>query len=237
MSNICIIGVQRAAQVELKHARFVQQLKEPIENVVKNRLIRSKLHQLFTLEFDKRALCAYDDKRFLLSDGISSLSYGHYKIEQHITVIEPTVPKEEVITARKAALRHNPPQNPMQEIEAEDENAGVDPVRFTLETRVHQALVRPSQTAARPLQKHPLLVDHIMQYIRGQVNEHPEHEKITTAEMNEICDQARRIVFLKEIAEIKLKKRISNQIENLILDQQEDTEADPENVDYIDLTD
>ncbi len=32
------------------------------------------------MEVDKRALCAFDDKRFLLADGIHSLAYGHKDI-------------------------------------------------------------------------------------------------------------------------------------------------------------
>ncbi len=92
--------------MQLTHARFIQQLKEPIENAVKNRRIQSKLHKLYTVEIDKRALCAYDDKRFLCSDGISSLSYGHYKIQQ--TVAEQTGVEPEVNTAHEAALRHRP---------------------------------------------------------------------------------------------------------------------------------
>ena len=233
------IGIQHAAQAELTHARFVQQLKEPIENAVKNRSFRSKLHEIFTVEVDKRALCAYDDKRFLLSDGISSLSYGHNKIDTRLVVIEPKVPKEEVLSAQEAAPRHKPPpQNTIQQLENDEENAGADPVRFSLETHVHHALVIPSHATPRPLQKHRLLVDHIMNYIRGQSLERPEHEQITREEMDVIFDQSRRILFLKEIGEKKLMKRISNQIENLILDQQADREADPDDVDrdYIDLT-
>lgn len=42
--------------------------------------IRSKNMELATLEQEKTTLCAYDNKRWLQPDGISSLAYGHYLI-------------------------------------------------------------------------------------------------------------------------------------------------------------
>ena len=44
--------------------------------------IRSFQHNLATIRFNKKALCAYDDKRWLADDGVSSLAYGHYKLKQ-----------------------------------------------------------------------------------------------------------------------------------------------------------
>ncbi len=44
---------------------------------------------------EKRGLCAFDNKRFLLDDGISSLAYGHHSITNKVTVDEvenPTAP-------------------------------------------------------------------------------------------------------------------------------------------------
>ena len=42
--------------------------------------IRSKKHQLSSYEITKVGLCCYDNKRHILDDGVTSLSYGHYKI-------------------------------------------------------------------------------------------------------------------------------------------------------------
>lgn len=47
---------------------------------VKFNLIRSQNHQIKSLQIKKVGLCAYDDKRYILEDGISSLPYGHFKI-------------------------------------------------------------------------------------------------------------------------------------------------------------
>ena len=38
------------------------------------------LRVIQSLEIQKVGLCCYDNKRFLLEDGIESLSYGHHKI-------------------------------------------------------------------------------------------------------------------------------------------------------------
>ena len=40
------------------------------------------------METRKRCLCAYDDKRVLLEDGISTLAFGHYSIDA-IQIEEP----------------------------------------------------------------------------------------------------------------------------------------------------
>ena len=77
-------GIQRAAQKKLKHADYLAQLHRPTENLTINRRIGSKLHQLYTWESKKRGLCAYDDKRFLLEDGVQSLAFGHRDITARV---------------------------------------------------------------------------------------------------------------------------------------------------------
>ena len=44
--------------------------------------IRSDKHQLGSYEINKISLSCFDDKRYLLNDGISSYAYGHYKINK-----------------------------------------------------------------------------------------------------------------------------------------------------------
>ena len=65
-------GIQIAASKLLRHQDYLAQLNTPLENYLKNRRIGSKLHKLYSIEVNKRGLCAYDDKRFLLEDGIFS---------------------------------------------------------------------------------------------------------------------------------------------------------------------
>ena len=44
--------------------------------------IRSDKHILHSVRQNKATLSAYDDKRYILNDGISTLPHGHYKIIQ-----------------------------------------------------------------------------------------------------------------------------------------------------------
>ena len=39
--------------------------------------IKSKKHELVTYESHKRSLPDFDDKHYILSDGINTLPYGH----------------------------------------------------------------------------------------------------------------------------------------------------------------
>lgn len=43
---------------------------------------RSKNHEIFTLSQNKISLSCYDDKRYILNDGVTSFAYGHYKINK-----------------------------------------------------------------------------------------------------------------------------------------------------------
>ena len=77
-------GIQRCAQKKLKHSDYLDQLLRPAENVLVNRRIGSKLHQLYTWESKKRGLCSFDDKRFLLEDGVHSYAFGHHAITARV---------------------------------------------------------------------------------------------------------------------------------------------------------
>ena len=43
----------------------------------KMRRIKSKNHNLITYESNKRSTFCFDDKRYILNDGINTLPYGH----------------------------------------------------------------------------------------------------------------------------------------------------------------
>jgi hypothetical protein len=70
-------GIQRAACKNIRHADFLRQLHEPTENMLINRRIGSKLHRVYTYEFSKRGLCAFDDKRYICENGIDTIAHGH----------------------------------------------------------------------------------------------------------------------------------------------------------------
>ena len=44
--------------------------------------IKSKLHKVHTEKVNKIVLSAFDNKRFLFDDGITSYAFGHYKTKQ-----------------------------------------------------------------------------------------------------------------------------------------------------------
>jgi hypothetical protein len=46
----------------------------------KQNIFKTNKHDIYTVELNKKALSAYDNKRFILSNGINALSWGHCKI-------------------------------------------------------------------------------------------------------------------------------------------------------------
>ncbi len=65
-------GIATATSKKLRHQDYLDQLHLPTETLLTNRRIGYKLHQLHSIEMQKRGLCAFDDKRFLLDDGMLS---------------------------------------------------------------------------------------------------------------------------------------------------------------------
>jgi hypothetical protein len=75
---------KQALKNKIKHSDyerclFGNDLKDK-QQVIQFNLIRSQKHQLYTYSLNKVGLSCYDDKRYLLEDGISSYSYGHKNI-------------------------------------------------------------------------------------------------------------------------------------------------------------
>jgi len=75
-------GIQRAALTTLVHSDYLKQLKQPAENYVNIVRIGQKQHRVYTLSSLKRGLCAFDDKRYLLPDGVHTLAHGHYRARE-----------------------------------------------------------------------------------------------------------------------------------------------------------
>ena len=53
------------------------------EQLRKQNILRSYDHEVYTEEVNKIALSAQDDKRYILSDGVHTLAWGHHKIKNH----------------------------------------------------------------------------------------------------------------------------------------------------------
>ena len=49
----------------------------------KMRLMQGKKHKMGTYEINKISLSVFDDKRFVLNDGIHTLAYFHKDIDSH----------------------------------------------------------------------------------------------------------------------------------------------------------
>ena len=62
---------------DVRHANYLAQLHEAAENYVNVRRIGQKHHRVFTVESVKRVIVRFDDKRYLLPDGIHTLAHGH----------------------------------------------------------------------------------------------------------------------------------------------------------------
>ena len=46
------------------------------------KMIRSFDHAIYTVNVTKVSLSAYDDKRYIHEDGITSYAYGHFRIAE-----------------------------------------------------------------------------------------------------------------------------------------------------------
>ena len=73
-------GISKVAQRRITHQDYLDTLGKRGTTIVTSNAIRSYSHQLYSVEITKRGLSAYDDKKYILSDGINTLSYGHYRI-------------------------------------------------------------------------------------------------------------------------------------------------------------
>jgi hypothetical protein len=73
----------------------------------KNVGIRSKDHVLSLVESEKKALCPIDTKRWILSDGVSSLPYGHWRIMVYKNMVKDNIPHE---VAEKRAMSAKLPE-------------------------------------------------------------------------------------------------------------------------------
>ncbi len=87
--------------------------------------------QLYTSQMDKRALCAFDDKRFMLEDGIHTLAYGHNEITAHVEELEEPEYTNDIVLSAEDAQHHR--------ISAEDEEEfpeGQEPAAAGAEAQV-----------------------------------------------------------------------------------------------------
>ena len=73
---------RRYIHKHLHHKDYLRTLKETESTIATFSTLRSLKQQIKTIEFTKKCLNAFDDKRYILSDGIKTIAHGHYKIFQ-----------------------------------------------------------------------------------------------------------------------------------------------------------
>ena len=64
----------------ITHSNYKQCLHDHCIFMASQSAIRSDHHRLETVERIKKALSYFDDKRYILEDGVTTLPYGHYSI-------------------------------------------------------------------------------------------------------------------------------------------------------------
>ena len=75
-------GVKRqVVATSITHEDYKTCLRTGKEQLRKQNILRSYDHEIYTEEVNKVALSAEDDKRYILSDGVHTLAWGHYKIK------------------------------------------------------------------------------------------------------------------------------------------------------------
>jgi hypothetical protein len=102
-------GIQRSAANTLAHADYLAQLHQPVENYVNIRRIGQKHHRVYTLDSSKRGLCAFDDKRYLLPDGVHTLAHGHVRLRKQQQAAEPDEEEDIVVVMRSGGAHISPP--------------------------------------------------------------------------------------------------------------------------------
>ena len=74
-------GVQKAMKNRLTFDNYQSCLINMNTQIVQMNSIRSDHHKLFTYNINKIGLSAFDDKRYILDDGVTTLAHGHYAID------------------------------------------------------------------------------------------------------------------------------------------------------------
>ena len=75
-------GVKRqVVENSITHEDYKTCLTTGKEQLRKQNILRSYEHEVYTEEVNKIALSALDDKRYILSDGMHTLAWGHYNIK------------------------------------------------------------------------------------------------------------------------------------------------------------
>ena len=80
---MCILDLSKVKMNIIKrdidHSDYLSCLQNNTIMQHKMKTIRSEYHHISSYEINKTSLSCYDDKRYLLDDGKTSLAYGHFR--------------------------------------------------------------------------------------------------------------------------------------------------------------
>ena len=71
-------GIQKSMANSITHQAFKNTLMQKTTKSVQTMRIDSQKHLVQTIQVTKIALSPFDDKRYILEDGVTTLAYGHY---------------------------------------------------------------------------------------------------------------------------------------------------------------
>ena len=75
-------GITKASQKLIRHEDYRHVLTSHSTTMTKTKTIRSFNNKLYSIVVQKRGLSGFDDKKYILNDGIHTISYGHYSLKQ-----------------------------------------------------------------------------------------------------------------------------------------------------------
>jgi len=65
----------------VRHSAFVDALRDKSRSAASFKTFKSTNHVVSTVDISKVCLSPFDNKRYILPDGISTLAYGHHRLE------------------------------------------------------------------------------------------------------------------------------------------------------------
>ena len=76
-------GIKKSVtKKKIRHNNYKTCLFDKKQTKASMNQIRSHGHEIYSIRLKKIALSPYDDRRFILEDGVSTLAHGHYKISK-----------------------------------------------------------------------------------------------------------------------------------------------------------
>ncbi len=65
---------------KLRHASYKECLLEKKQTIASMNQIRNESYEIYTIKLNKIGLSPYDDKSYILNDGMNTIAYGHSKL-------------------------------------------------------------------------------------------------------------------------------------------------------------